>query len=357
MSRILVEYSDHYNYGSAVTPHAAEVERTWVRNEVGTASITFPITTPNLMGIVQWGRIFRIHEYGVPSWAGVATEMEWTDSGVVLHLKSMEWTLQKNVTGQGLAFAPGTRAGQIAYGVFASSYYVNRTVHPIRAGVFDATKPRFVEPYNYADCWEELKKLADESGADVWVDDKLYCHFRDARGTDKSASIKLREGKHLVNVSVSTSIEDTLTAAIGLGKGDTLAQKPKVATMWNADPGYERTEVLTFDSITSPDALREPVFQAIRDRAYPKMTVDCEFVKVPSGEFWGQFFVGDTIELLLNSYQQVNWWTGQMMGLNNRARVLGVELGGEDKMRLVLELVPGNRDLHFLGWTPTNAAL
>ena len=45
------------------------------------------------------------------------------------------------------------------------------------------------------------------------------------------------------------------------------------------------------------------------------------------------------------------------MGLSNRARVLGIELGGEDKMRLVLELIPGNRDLHFLAWTPTNAAL
>src|SRR5262249_41434673 len=155
---------------------------------------------------VQWGRIFRIYEYGVPSWAGVATEMQWSENGVTLQLKSAEWLLQKAVTGQGLAFETGTRAGKIAYGVFASAYLNNRVVHPIRTGIFDATRPRFVEPYNYADCWEELKKLADESGAEVWVDENLYCHFRDARGTDKSTSIKLREGKHLVNVSLTSSV-------------------------------------------------------------------------------------------------------------------------------------------------------
>src|SRR5215212_7835555 len=209
MGRILVEYSDAYNYYSAVTPYAADVTRTWVRNDVGTASMTFPLTTPNLWGVIQWGRIIRIHEYGVPSWVGVATEREWTSEGVTLHLKSAEWLLQKAITGQGLAFTAGARSGTIAYGLFASAYLVNRLHRPIRAGTFDGSKARFKEPYNYADCWTELKNLAEEDGADVWVDANLFCHYRDLRGTDKRTSIKLREGQHLVGVRIHDSIEDT----------------------------------------------------------------------------------------------------------------------------------------------------
>lgn len=355
MGRLLVEYSDHYNSWSKVTPHAADVTRTWVLNDIGTASLTFPITTPDLMNIIAWGRIYRIHEYGVPSWAGVATEMEWSDSGVTLSLKGMEWTLQKNITGQGLAFPAGTRAGKIAYGLFASSYFANRSVHPILAGAFDATRPRFVEPYNYADCWEELKKLADESGAQVWVDANLYCNFRDGRGTDKSASIKLREGKHLVGVKVRESIEDALTRAIALGKGDTLAAKPKVALDWVADVGYERTEVLSYDNETDRVHMTELAKEEISGRAYPRLAVDCEFVKVPSGEFWGQFFVGDTIEVILTSY--IDNYNGTMVPLVRPARVLGLELGGEDRMRLVLEVSHNPGDLYVQPWTPTNAAV
>lgn len=353
MGRILVEYSDQYNYYSNVTPHAADVTRTWVRNDVGTAEMTFPLTTPNLWGIIQWGRIVRIHEYGVPSWVGVATEREWTDAGVTLHLKSAEWLLQKSITGQGLAFPAGTRSGAIAYGLFASGYLVNRLYRPIRPGIFDGTKTRFKEPYNYADCWTELKNLADEDGADVWVDDKLYCHYRDMRGTDKRTTVKLREGLHLVNVKVSDSIEDTLTKAIALGKGDTIPAKPKLSTSYNGDLGYERAEVLNFDTVDNPDGLREPLFQAIRDRVYPKFTIDAEFIKVPSGAFWGQFFIGDIIEVLLTSYLDQS---GKFQ-LNAPVRVLGMELGGEDRMRLVLEVIAPNYDIPFIAWQPTNAAI
>lgn len=354
MGRILVEFSDHYNYAANVTPHAADVTRTWVRNDIGTASLTFPLTTPSLWAIVYWGRIFRIHEYGMPSWAGVVTEREWSESGVTLHLKSAEWLLMKSITGQGLAFPAGTTSGKIAYGIFASSYLSNRTAHPIRSGIFDGTKQRFKEPFNYADCWEELKRLADEDGADVWVDENLNCHYRDMRGTDKSAYIKLREGKHLVNLKIHDSIEDTLTAAVALGSGSTIAEKFKAITRWNGDPGYERVEVLNFDSESNPATLAGLAQQAIRDRGFPKVTVDAEFIKTESAEFWGAFFVGDTIELMLTSYLN----SVGAVGLNTRARVLGVELGGEDRMRVVLEVAVGEpRGITFLGWTPTNAIL
>lgn len=240
MSKLLVEWRSHYNESAVLSAYAADVERTWVTNDIGTASITFPMTTPNLWSLTQWGRIFRILEDGIEPWVGVAEEMEWSESGVTLSLKSAEWLLQQKFTSQGLSFPAGTPAGTIAYHIFRQAYLGNSVVHAIRPGFFDAPKPRFVEPYNYADCWEELKKLADESGAYVWVDGDLLCHFRDHRGIDKSSYIKLREGKHLVNVKIRESIADALTGAVAIGKGDTIAAAPKIVTSLNKDAGYER---------------------------------------------------------------------------------------------------------------------
>lgn len=356
MGRILVEASDHYNSIRIVSPYASNVSRTWVRNGIGTAELTFPFSTPNLLFLITWGRIYRIYEYGVPPWAGVATEIEWGDGVAILHLKSLEWTLRKNVTGQGLFFQPGSSAGKIAYGVFASSYLSNRVVHPIKAGIFDATKPHFKEPYNYADGWEVLSKLAEEDDADVWVDADLYCHFRDSRGTDKTNTIKLREGKHLVNVRVLESIEDCLTGAIALGKGDSIASKPKIITSWMADPGYEMVEALNYDNVTSQDELFELAKKEITKRAYPSLSVDAELV---GGEYWGQFGVGDTVQLMLTSYLNYDYWSGlgQTWSLIRPAKVLGMELSGEDRMRLVLHTTLADSTLYFRGWTPTNAML
>src|SRR5262249_596516 len=153
----------------------------------------------------------------------------------------------------------------------------------------------------YADCWTELKKLADESGACVWVDANLKIHFRNSRGTDKWTTIKLREGSHLVNVKVKETINGCLTHAVALGPGDNIASRAKISTSYNGDPGYMFAEVLTFDSIDPLNAeneLLELTRQAMGERVYPRLTVDAEMVKTTNGAFW----VGDTVDLVLTSY-------------------------------------------------------
>lgn len=355
MGKILVEFRDHYGWFPALTPYAANVERTWVHNDIGTASFTLPLTTPYLYSITKWGRIFRILEDGLPPWVGVAEEREWSESGVTLSLKSAEWLLNKKVTRQGLAFTAGTAVGTIAHGLFTSGYLGSSIVRPIQAGIFDASTPRFVEPYNYADAWEEMKKLADEGGCAVWVDSDLKVHFRASRGTDKSASIKLREGTHLVGVKIKETIADALTGAVTIGK-EVNGVRQKLATSYNGDLGYERLQALSFDNTADYDGLLALTKQEIADRVFPKLTVDAEFVKATGSAFWGQFFIGDTVELLLSSYPNYNAYTGQMEPFAQKARVLGIEIGGEDQMRLVLEtrnpFADPNR-LPFIGWTPS----
>lgn len=350
MGVVLVEWTDHYNHSPAISPYASNVTRTWVRNEIGTASMALPLTAPNLASLIRWGRIIRIHEAGVPTWAGVVTEREWAEDGVTLRLKSAEWLLSKALTGQGLAFPTGSSSGAIAYGLFSSAYVRNRIAKPLRAGIFGVPNPRFKEPYNYADCWEELKRLAEEDGADVWVDANLYCHYSTGRGRDKTATVKLRSGKHLINLRIGEGIEDALTGTVALGAGPSLSSQLKTITRWSADPGYERLEVLKFDKTNDLSDLNSLAQQAIRERAYPKTIIDCEFVKVPGGEHWGAFGISDIVELIVPSYLDGFGGVNPTM----QARVLGMELGGEDQMRLVLGALPAtDLGMQFSNWNPT----
>lgn len=349
MGKIIVEWGNEYDYAKAVTPHAAGVSRTWVWNDIGTATVAFPMTTPQLSKIIEWGQTIRIHEDGVPSWSGVVEGREWSAEGVALQLKSAEYLLTRKITGQGLFFQPGTRAGAIAYGLFVSAYLKNNYIHALKAGIFDASKPHFRLPYDYADLWTELKALADEDGAALWVDENLHVHFRNTRGSDKSATIKLREGKHLTNVRVHETIADAITAAVALGNGAEIQNKPQVAIKWDTDAKYFRAEVLNFSDINEREGLREPTRQTIRERGVPRVTLDADFIRTPSGEHWGAFFIGDVVEVEVSSYLGWPYF---------RARVLGIEMAGEDVMRLVLEIIPrSNNDFVFSAWTPTNAAL
>src|SRR5262249_35645902 len=153
--------------------------------------------------------------YGVPPWVGLITERSASDGAVQVQLKSAEWLMQKKLTGSGLTFGAqgGDTSATIAYGLFQSAYLHNCRLPNLRPGAFTATRQHFKQ-YDYVDLYEEIRKLADEDGAAFWIDENLLLHFTNTRGTNKTTTIKLREGKHLVNVRTSESAEDVLTAAV-----------------------------------------------------------------------------------------------------------------------------------------------
>lgn len=347
---ILIEYTNEYGYDPKICPYAADVERSWVENEAGTASFFLPATTPNLLSVIRYGNLISIIEAPWPRWVGTITEREWSDGGVTVRLKGAEWLLTGKPTGASLAFPAGSVDGTIARGIVQSAYIKNNPYQPIRLGIFDANRPRFIEPLEYADCWETLTKLAEDGGSSVWVDEDFFLHFRRERGTNKTAAIKLFEGSHLVEPRVVESIEDALTAGIAIGaeKNNVSA---KSARRLQTPLGYFRAFAKKYDKLYGDIQLRDALQKEIEERAAPRKTVDVDFVKTNLAEFWGIFFIGDTIELNLLSYNPEGL-INQYTKLN--VKIIGLEISGEDKVRMVMNVVPEAPSYIYEIYTPVN---
>lgn len=344
---IIIEYANEYGYAPRLCPHAADVVRTWVNNEIGTASFFLPATTPNLLEIIRFGNIISIIEAPWPRWVGTVTERDWTDSGVTVRLKSAEWLLTGKPTGISLAFPAGSVDGFIAKGVFQSAYLKNNPYHPIKAGIFDSNQPRFIEPLEYADCWETLLELAEDGGSSVWVDEDFYLHFRRQRGTDKRETVKLFEGTHLVELRVVESIEDAQTAGIAIG-AEHNNTRAKSARRLQQPLGYFRAFATDYNKLYGDIQLRDALQKDINDRAAPRLTVDVSFVKTKLGNLWGTFFIGDIVELNLTSYAP----EGQNTTLT--VQIIGLEISGEDKVRMIMNVVPETPSYIFDTYTPVN---
>lgn len=349
MGQILVEYRGPTLEPLGVTPWASNVQRSWVRNDIGTASFELPATTPNLLAILEWGNIIYIHEEGVPTWVGQIKELSWTESGVEVSLKSAETLLKKRLTKQGLFSSDSggvATNGAIAYSVFLSAVVNNDPLRVLSAGLFDASTTRFKLAYDYADAFDTLQTLATEDDADFWVDENLAVHFRNVRGDDLTSSIVLREGRHLVDVKVVEQGDDLLTAAVVMGDsasgGTTTAERTKSALIWN-NKDYFAAELITVSGVTDAAKLRSLGEEAIASRALPRVAIDADLVKLDDGT-WGGFFVGDIVQIVLSRRVGVTSY---------RARCVGLELGAlEDRMRCVWEVEEGLAAVQFTTWSP-----
>lgn len=319
---------------------ATSVSRTWVLNDIGTATYELPITQPDLSRIVELGAINWLYEDGVPPFVGYVEERSWTDSSVRVGLRSAEGLLRGQLTRQGLVLGADGQAsvGTVAYNVFLSGVLRNSTV-PLRAGIFDAEGARFVE-YSYADVFDAFSKLAENYRAAFWVDENLTVHFRSQRGADKTGSVVLVQGRNLINVQITETIAETINAAVGLGEGNDLAKRPKKALRFTP-VGQFKAEVLTLSGAADSETVTKMTEDELRKRRHPKITIDAELVK--TAPEWGQFFLGDIVKVVSSV---VPW------GNEYNCRVVGVEIGQEDKMRLVLSVIP-----QTIGETPTTWTL
>lgn len=321
--------------------NATAVTRTWVLNDVGTATYELPSTQPDLARIAALGAVNWLYEDGVPPFVGYVEERSGGDGAVQVKLRAAEGMLKGQLTRQGLVLgADGrTSVGSIAYNIFISGVMHNSTV-PLRAGVFDAPGARFMQ-YDYADVLDAYTRLAADYTAAFWVDDDLLVHFRAARGSDKRDDIILVQGRNLVNVQITESIADTINAAVGLGDGADMATRPKKALRFTT--GYQfKAEVLNLSGVTDGAAAATQTEEELRSRRHPKVTIDAELVR--SAPEWGQFFLGDIVRVVSTAVP----WEAEYI-----CRVVGAEVGQEDKMRLVLAVIPPDTADTPATWTLT----
>lgn len=328
MGRIQMNYRTPYNELIAVTKSVAVSSRVWVRNGVGTATIYVPATHPDLARLVAWGNIIELTEAGVPPWIGQVVNREYDGHGFSLGLKSAEWMLQGKITGQGRVYgaAGATSAGSVAADLFYNAAIANSDHRVLRPGIFNASASVFRE-YNYADLLDAWQKLATDVGGDFWVDSDLYAHFTDERGSDKRGVVVLREGYNLAEVRVVENAEEVLTAAIGLGEGSTVVEKPKLL-LRRHNNSFFRAKALDITGATTPEGLAETVRLALTEGAAPIIGVDAAVI-MRNGTF-GSFWIGDTIELVIK----------HPLFNSLAVKVVGIELSAQSVMRAVFQVIP-----------------
>lgn len=306
----------------------ANVTRTWVENDVGTASFELPFGTPDIERVAAYGALHWIYEDGLRPWVGYVETRSYTDISLKLELRSAEGLLKGQTTRQGIvlgADGPASRAA-IAYAVFSSA--IGSSTVPLRSGLFDAGGAGFVT-YDYVDCFDTFRKLADGGRASFWVDEQLRTNFRSQRGIDKRNSIYLRQGNHLIDVQVTETIAESINAAVGLGAGTDIVSRDKKALVM--DPiGPFRSEVFNYNEAADAEMVASLLTEDLQRRQQPRITVEGTLLK---GAMWGQFWLGDYVTVITYPPSQTSWRREHV------CRVTGAEAGQDDKLRLVLEAV------------------
>ena len=339
MGRIQLSYSSPNNDLYAVTKSVGIASRVWVRNGVGTAVVYVPHNHPDLVRLVAWGNIIQLTEDGVAPWIGVVVSRAYDGLGFTLNLKSAEWFLSGKITGQGRIYgaASAISAGAVAADLFMNAAVANADLRVVQPGVFNAASSVFRE-YNYADLLDAWTKLANDVGGDFWVDSTLYAHFVQSRGSDKRGSVVLREGYNLAEVKIIESIEEVVTAVIGLGDGATVVEKPKLL-MRHPSNSFFRAKAIDVSGATTPDALDATVRQALINGAEPLLTIDASVI-MRSGSF-GNFWIGDIITLIVRH---------PLLNVID-VRVLGVEISAQSVMRAIFQVIPNVLGTDIQPWS------
>jgi hypothetical protein len=327
----MISVHNHYDKPLLSTKYIADVTRTWVWNDVGTASFAVPRTHPRLAEIVEWGNIIRIAEPDLPTWIGQVVDRTWTKEGVQLDLRSMEATLADYITDQGLVFgADGhTTSGAIVRAV-ARNAWGNGWTPVTLGGTF--VDIYHYKQYDYAVLLDILQDLAAEDKAAFWIDETLRLQYAIERGAQRADEILIQD-VDLINVSVRESRSEVLTNALALGAGSDLVSQPKLGLAYGGPLGYEpatyyHAEVLDFNEAIDQNALRAPTIAALKDRFRPKLTVEAEVIDRNNN--WKKLRMGD--------YVLIAYWADTFK--TARAKIIGQELSPGSAMRCVFEVIP-----------------
>lgn len=322
----LVTYSDHTDELLGATHYASEPNCVWVSNDIGTAELLLPRSTPNFTDIIQWGNILRVYQPHLPCWVGTVTGRTWVPGGVSLSLKSAEWFTTNRLSAHSVA--PGTvTAGRAAKALARSC--LNNGPSPLRLGTFDATKTCF-NIWNYADLFTELKRMAEEYNAAFWVDEDLKVHFRDKRGEDlrdPTAPLVLREGKHLYGVTLTENAEEVVTAAIGMGSGSSLQDRVLVPRKI-PNAVFFRSQLLDFDHLNREAAVKTATDKELLKRAVPRKVVDTRVLNLDG--VWDYIRIGNKLELVIHTAEEPT-------SLN--VEVLGMEVESGGSLRVVFDVL------------------
>lgn len=339
MAVVALEYADHRGKGQGLTKTASNIVRSWVKNDTSTASFEIAADNPKAASILKTGNIIRIRETDVPTWVGLIEEYKKEGGVYQCNLKSAEWLLQKHITPQTVNVPAGTALNVaveqlVAAGIYSAVGGTPLIMQPVRPMGFAVFKQ-----WQYADVFEELKKLCDEFGIHFWVDASLNINVAAERGQDYRSTqlAHLRENRNFLDVVVTQSINEIVTAVVALGEGNDIAAKPKAGRRI-PHPTIFRAEQIEAKGATTPEMAQVAADNYLRAHYYPRVTIEGRLTN--NRAIWKYINIGNFVTIVLAD------------GTKYQSIVEGMQLENDGTMRLVFTALNTTPLPTIMAWYP-----
>ncbi len=216
MRKAVVVFKTAHNAYLGSTQYFSDLSRSWVWNEVGSASFSLPRSLPNIANLTKLGNLVFIYETDIIPWVGFIARREWSKGGVQLTLRSAEGLLQNYITDQGLrlgAETGGRTSAEIARTLIDSAFGNGWT--PLTIGGLWGDVKHYKE-YDYATLYDALSELCEEDKSHFWVDSELRVNMLPDPGREVDDRVFV-EDVDLVDVTTTDDIDEMLTNGLALG--------------------------------------------------------------------------------------------------------------------------------------------
>lgn len=325
MDQLLTELN-HFHVGT----------RSWVLNGAGDCDLVVPRNDPKATeeNFGKKNLVVIESDTGVPAWGGQVQDVDWSaPDWLKIKLRSKEILFRKHLVDFQGSGRPGDLAKQFAANLIAvhdisglswGTCYSGGGIYPFEMHAWDM----------YDKVLPELTKSTekDEPQEHEWYADGYgVFHWTAGRGADKSATVVLRSGYHLLKWP-GYKIDYSKIVTRGLGIGNESYWTSKVLSYWTEPTAVSEWGVLE-EAIDVPSntVMRTEKYarNLVRQNWVPREVMDITINN--RGGIWSQFWMGDTVRVVIPNF---GW--AERGGCDVKIRVIGIEVEEEtEQMRII----------------------
>lgn len=324
MRKAAVVFKTAKNVYLGSTHYFSDLNRSWLWNEIGTASFKLPRSLPNIASLTKLGNLVFIFEDGIIPWVGYINQREWNAGGVDISMRSAEGLMQNYITDQGLrlgAETGGRPSHEIARTLIASA--LGNGWSPLTVGGLWGDTKHYKE-YDYSSLYDALSELCEEDKSHFWVDSELRINMLPNPGVFIENRVYVQD-VDLVDVTITDNLDEVLTHGLALGEGSDLVTQPKKLLQIYND-NYYKAEVLDYGDVVDHLGLVEPLTKDLQARNAPRVVLDAGLVD--RGDNYKSIRLGNIL--------RVGVWQESYKIYS--AKVKGIELSDSNPMRVILEI-------------------
>jgi hypothetical protein len=321
----------------ATLRNATVLERSWVRNDAGSARFTLPQSDDQANdGLIGPGYIYVLEsDVGLPAWVGYLAG-RWSENGQMLtvQLRELTYVLASRFTGANDNYTAG--AGAILRAVLAKAQ--TALSHPFDLGDFTDAGPYQAKNFRHSSVLDGVAKpLATDTGYWFWADYRVSpggisgaISWASRRDVDRSARVLLEEGRNLADEPAPV-LEDhsgqpleRVTVVGSTSGGTAYAARPMSTVSAGIRASLLASEGVSIDEQATDDRSTLEAAQA----AVAKTLGRTLRLVVVDTALWSECALGADVRVRLPRYN-----LGR--GLDITARIVGVQ-PDEDTQKLAL---------------------